>query len=106
MIERGMCVDPTNGSGKLKNPEKGYLLRLTTSAVRDVNQQKEKDGVLYASKAIICCSMALNLNRQWEERQLFPLLLEIIKKYREKCEGARVDMEQDLEGETIETERH
>lgn len=73
-----MWVDPRKGSGKQATTGKGYFVRLAENVIRYINQRREKDRFLYARSTIICCNMALNLSEQREERQLFPLLQEII----------------------------
>lgn len=52
--------------------------------------QRDKDGVQFARKAMIRCGLALNLNEQWERRQLF-LQLQIINKYQENFNGTPVN---------------
>lgn len=76
-----------DGSGKLKNPGKRFFLKLAAQAVRDVNMQKDENGLTYARKAMIRTGLALNVNGIWEESQLFPKLQEIIKKHRSHFEG-------------------
>lgn len=83
MIENGMWLDPRKGSGKLVNSGKAYFLRLAADAVRDVDQQRDTDGILFVRKAMVRCGIYLTLNGQWEEHQLFPRLQEIIKKYQD-----------------------
>lgn len=53
---------------------------------------------------MIRCAVVLNINGQWEGRQLFPSLQLIIKKYRENFAAPPADMEQYMEGKAIETE--
>lgn len=101
-----MRVDPRKGSGKLVNSGKSYFLRLAADAVRDVNRQREKYGITYARNALTRCGVALNLNGQWEERQLFPRLQEILKTYRKNFEGNTVVLQQDQEGEGTEYDNH
>ena len=85
-----MAGDFTASSGKLPNPSKHYFLELATAAVRDVNAQRDIEGPTYARKAMIRCGLALNTNGQWEERQLFPKLQNIIQRHRNHFEGAPV----------------
>ena len=59
-------------SGKIVNPGKAFYLGLAAAAVRDVNAIRDADGIRYARKAMIRTGMGLNINGQWEERQLFP----------------------------------
>ena len=80
----------SEGSGKLKNPDKLFFLRLAAQSVRKVNSMRDRDGLIYARKAMIRCGLSKNLNGLWETNQLFPKLQDIIKKYRSHFEGAPV----------------
>jgi DDE superfamily endonuclease len=66
-------------SGKLLNPGKHFFLNLAAESVREVNKMRDKNGLMYARKAMIRCGLSLNLNGIWEISQLFPHLQEIIK---------------------------
>ena len=77
-------------SGKIPNPGKYFYLRLAAAAVREINAMRDKDCLRFARKAVIRTGLALNINEQWEERQLFPKLQEIVNKYRTHFEGALV----------------
>ena len=77
-------------SGKIPNPGKHFYLRLAAAAVSDVSAMRDKDGIRFARKAMIRTGLALNINGQWEGRQLFPKLQEIVNKYRTYSAGAPV----------------
>ena len=49
-------------SGKRKNPGKHFFLKLAAHSIRDMNFQKDKEGLSYARNAMICAGMLLNLN--------------------------------------------
>ena len=83
---------PSGSSGKLKNPGKRFFLTLAATAVRRVNAMRDDHGITYARKAMIRCGLSKDLNGQWHEKQLFPHLQEIVKKYRSNFEGEEVDM--------------
>ena len=78
-------------SGKIPNPGKSFFLKMAADCVRAVNSQRDHDGLNYARKALIKTGMALNLNGQWEERQLFPKLQNIIRTHRSYFEGKEVE---------------
>ena len=69
-------------SGKLRNLGKNVFLQLAADAVREVNAGRDKDGLSYARKAMIRTGMALNVNGNWEEGQLFDELRAIVAEYR------------------------
>ena len=71
-----------NRSGLLPNPGNAYFLRLAADVVRDVNDQRDENGITYARKAMILCGMSLNTNGIWEIGQLKPELQNIIRKHR------------------------
>eukprot|EP00171_Calliarthron_tuberculosum_P002297 IDg2297t1 len=62
MIQNNEWVDWKNGSGKLPNPGKTFYLKLAASVIKEVQNSRDKDGVLYTRKAKIGCGMELNLN--------------------------------------------
>lgn len=63
--------------------------------MKKVNSRRDSDGILYSRQAMIHCGLALNLNRQWEERQLAPHLHDVIRKYRDNFEGRPVNVDND-----------
>lgn len=87
MIREGKWKD---NSGKLFNPGKLFFLRLAADAVRDVNRQRDSDGLSFARKAMIMTGMALNTNGQWEVSQLTPQLQNIVSKHMEYFDGKNV----------------
>jgi len=97
-------TDWKKGSGKLPNPGKKFFLQLAADVIKEVNQQRDKDGILYTRKAMIRCGMACNLNGIWEECQLFPHLQSIISKYRENFEGKSVADSLEIDGAVTETD--
>ncbi|POM74275.1 LOW QUALITY PROTEIN: Hypothetical protein PHPALM_8798 [Phytophthora palmivora] len=64
---------------KFQNPGKTFFLELAAEAVRAVNHQIAKNVMSYARKAMIRCGLSLGRNGMWSEKQLYPLLPEIIK---------------------------
>lgn len=100
-IQRGDWQDSENGngSGKLKNPGKLFFLRLARDAVRDVNLERDKNGMSYARKAMIITGLAKNGNGVWEEGQLSGELQSIVAKHRNHFEGYPVSPE-DVETES------
>lgn len=99
MVSTESWTDFKNGSGKLLNPGKSFFLRLAFSGVRKVGRQRDKDNMLYTRKAKIHFGLARNLNGMWEEKQLFPKLQELMKRYREKFDGRPVADRMCLDGE-------
>lgn len=67
-----------DSSGRLFNPGKRYVLQLTDSWVRDLNQQLDEEGLNYGRKAMIITAMTLNTNGKCEETQLTPALQRIV----------------------------
>lgn len=78
MIQQGKWKD---SSGRLINPGKSFFLKLAAKAVREVNRQRDENGLSYARKAMIMTGMALNTNGQWEIGQLTPDLQRIVRKH-------------------------
>lgn len=78
-------------SGKLKNPGKVFFLHVTANAVREVNQQRDRNGLKFARKAMIRTGMSLNVNGLWEESQLFDKLQVIFAKHRSHFDGEEVE---------------
>ena len=74
-------------SGKLKNPGKTFFLKLAADSVRDVNMQRDENGLTYARKAMIRCGLSKNINGKWEKDQLFQHLQDIIDLYPECFNG-------------------
>lgn len=91
-ITRGDWQDGVDGtgSGKLLNPGKKFFLKLAADSVRDVNNQRDKDGVSYARRAMIRTGMSLNLEGVWSEAQLTEDLQIIVAKYRNHFNGEPV----------------
>lgn len=104
MITKNEWVDWKKGSGKLTNPGKKFYVKLAAAVVREVENEKDKDGVSYVRKAMMGCGMALNLNGQWEVQQLFPHLQEIVKKYPDNFGGTPVADSLKLDGAVTESE--
>lgn len=104
MIRDGKWVDWKNGSGKLTNPGKTFYLKLAAAVLREVERDRDAGNVSYVRKAMIGSGMALNLNGQWEVRQLFPHLQEIVKKYSENFAGTPVADSLKLDGDVTENE--
>jgi hypothetical protein len=74
-------------SGKLQNPGKRFFLQLAADSVRDVNLQRDANGITYARKAMIRCGMALNVTGQWHIQQLTPQLQAIIANHHNHFDG-------------------
>ncbi|EGZ12175.1 hypothetical protein PHYSODRAFT_515705 [Phytophthora sojae] len=77
-------------SGKLQNPGKTFFLQLAADAVRDVNHQKDKNGMSYARKAMIRCGLSLGIDGTWSVAQLYPHLQDVVAKHRAHFEGEPV----------------
>eukprot|EP00171_Calliarthron_tuberculosum_P006261 IDg6261t1 len=60
----------SNKSGNICNPGKKFYLRLASRCVREVNLQRDKDGLTCARNAMIITGLALNTNGRWEVGQL------------------------------------
>lgn len=72
----------TEVSGKIPNPCKLFLLKLSASAVQDVNAQRDKEGLRYARRSMIMTGISLNGNGNWEELHLSQQLQSIVAKHR------------------------
>lgn len=77
-----------NYSGKISNPAKRYFTRLEADDIRDVNRKRYFKDVSNAHNAMIRTCMALHLN--WEERQIFRRLQEIIYRHHDHFVGHHV----------------
>lgn len=95
----------TAGSGKLPNPGKPFFLKLAASCVRDVNEQRDRNGLSYARKAMIRTGMSLNVNGLWQESQLADDLQHIIARNRPYFDGTLTLPAPDIETES-ESEEH
>ena len=78
-----------DSSGKIANPGKTYFLKLAARSIRQVNQQRDDDGLTYARRAMIITGMALNTNGLWEVYQLTPDLQRIVRKHASVFEASR-----------------
>ncbi|KAF1790076.1 hypothetical protein GQ600_21878 [Phytophthora cactorum] len=78
----------STGSGKLKNPGKGFFLSLAAKAIRQVNAYRDKNNLNYARKAMIRCGCSLDVDGVWRVKQLYPHLQELIKKYPAEFAGS------------------
>ena len=72
-------------SGNLKNSGKSFF-RVGCGGHADFNNQRDKNGLSYAWKAMIRTGMALNLTGLWE-KQLFTELQGIIAKHQINFDG-------------------
>ena len=77
-------------SGKLQNPGKRFFLQLAADSVRDVNVQRDANGLTYARKAMIRCGLALDVTGEWHIQQLSPQLQTIIAEHRNHFDGEPV----------------
>ncbi|KAI2506922.1 hypothetical protein MHU86_7514 [Fragilaria crotonensis] len=77
-------------SGKLQNPGKRFFLQLAADSVRDVNMQRDVNGLTYARKAMIRCGLALDVTGLWHIQQLSPQLQAIIATHRNHFDGEAV----------------
>lgn len=69
MIYQKMCTDPSSGSRRLIIPGKRFL-SLDDDSVRSFGMQRDKDGVILNSNAMMRWEMELNLNGVREEGHL------------------------------------
>lgn len=72
MVSESEWTDWKEGSGKLNSPGKRFFLELAADSVRDVEKQRDSDGIIYTRTAMIRCGLACNLNGRRELTQLFP----------------------------------
>ena len=66
---------------KLTNLSKRLFLQLAANAIEDVNWLVNSDNMSYAEKAMIRCSLSLEVDGNWSINHLFPHLQEIIAKH-------------------------
>lgn len=78
-------------SGKLKRSGKNFFSHVTTNAVGEVSQQRDRNELTFARKAMIRIGMSLNVNGLWEESQLFDRLQVIVAKHCSDIDGAHVE---------------
>lgn len=69
---------------------KRLFLQLAFDVIRNVNSQRDKDGVLYSRKAMTLYASSKYINWVWHVKQLFPHLQSIIVKYKENFDGKPV----------------
>jgi hypothetical protein len=82
------AVDEVFESGFVHQEEKqNHFLQMAADSVRDVNLQRDANGITYARKAMIRCGMALDVTGQWHIRQLTPQLQAITAKHRNHFDG-------------------
>lgn len=105
MIESDKWVDWRDGSGMLTNPGKRFYLQLAAAVIKDVDRDRDRNGVLYSRKSMMCYGMALNLNGRWEVQQLLPHFQQIVSKYRENFDGKTVGDSLELDGAATESDR-
>ena len=92
LMSRGEWMGSKEGaSGKLRNPRKRFFLKLASDADRDVNGQRDKNGLSYARKAMIRTGMGMNVNGVCEEKQLFSNLQAIVAKHRNHFNGLPIE---------------
>jgi hypothetical protein len=77
-------------SGKLQNPGKRFFLQLAADSVRDVNMQRDANGLTFSRKAMIRCGLALNVTGQWHIQQLSPQLQAVIAAHPNHFDGEAV----------------
>lgn len=68
-------------------------MSLDAQVSREVNQQRDENGLTYVRKTIIRTRMALNVNRQWQVDQLSPGLQGIVNKHRGVFEDRKTIMD-------------
>ena len=66
-------------------------MKLAANAVWEVNNQREKNVVSFARKAMIRTGFSFNLNGLWKEKQLSFELQAIISKHRVHFNGQEVE---------------
>lgn len=77
----------TEGSGKIPKPGKQLFMKLAAAAVQDANAQRDIEGLRYARRAMKMTVISLNVNGNWEERQLSQQLRVIVVKHRSHFDG-------------------
>lgn len=65
-------------------------MKLAADSVREVNEQRDKNGLTYARKEMIQCGLALDTSGTWSVSQLKPDLQHIVRTYREHFDGLPV----------------
>ena len=75
---------------------RSFFLKLADESVRDLYSMKDKNGVLYACKAMIRCGLGLDLDGEWQEFQLFPKLQMITNNHRAHFDGTPVPEEAEV----------
>jgi len=69
-VKKGMWQDV---SGAIKNPGKCFFLKLAATAVQEVNNCRDSQGLTFARKAMIRCGLSLDITGQWYIGQLIPI---------------------------------
>lgn len=90
MIKKNEWVVWDSCSGKLTNPGKTFYLNISASVIREVRNQKYKDGLSYIRKDMIVFGVALSINGKWEVCKFLRLLQKIVKKYPENFQDMPV----------------
>lgn len=89
-----------DGSGRFYNSGKTFFLKFSARTRREINQQRDKEGLSYSRKAIVITRMALNTNGNWEVSQLRPQLQAIVHKHRNIYENTAVAEETNSYGDS------
>lgn len=70
-----------------QEPWEKFFLQVAANPVRQINQQRDKNGITFARKAKIRTGMSPNLKGLWEESQLFENLQAIITRHHSHFDG-------------------
>ncbi|KAG2786457.1 hypothetical protein JG687_00009306 [Phytophthora cactorum] len=76
---------------------------MAAAAVKEVNQQRDNNGINYVQNAMIRCGLSLNVDGTWFTKQLFPHLQEIVRKYPEEFEGITKDEDKTISDDSENT---
>lgn len=79
-------------------------MQLAADVIKEVDNDRDSDGILYSRKVMMGCGLALNLNGKWEEQQLFPHLQVIVRKYRDNFNGKAVADSMEIDGAETESD--
>jgi hypothetical protein len=96
-----------NGSGKIRNPGKYFILKLMGKVLKEANSKTDANGMNFARKSMIGCSLSLNVEGKWSIDMLFPKLRKIVQENYAYFEGELVApgmQEEDLESSALDDE--
>ena len=81
---------------EVAEPWKDFFLKLAAESVRQLNNERDANGLTYARKAMIGCGLSLSTEGIWKKEQLFQHLQDIVDMYPDHFNGV-VEEEPELE---------